>query len=110
MYPEPKEYGSWHELTQCKSVLSRIKDERIYGFFEPFRKYMRRALIEDAAGRLGAIDETTVRDYIASIPPEWQVDANTRAALAEFIRSRATFLAENIVRILSSAKYSDYLL
>jgi hypothetical protein len=24
MYPEPKEYGSWHELTQCKSVLSRM--------------------------------------------------------------------------------------
>lgn len=102
-------FSEGRDLSPQVKYIDKVKDERIYGLFEPFKKYIHRELIEVAAARLSEIDEATVSDYIASIPSKWEIETNTRVALAEFVCNRATFLAENIVEILSSAKYSCYL-
>lgn len=85
--------------------IDRLQERRIYGFCESFKSYLVRELIDQSAEKLGQIDTDTVREFVETIPTEWDVNQQTRDSLVNFISSRATFLADNIVEMLNSANY-----
>lgn len=102
-------FSNGHDLSPKIKCIDKVKDRKIYGLFEPFKDYIHRERIESAAQRLGEVDKGVINGYVDLIPDEWDVDMKTRAALAEFICSRAAFLAENIVQTLSSVKHTNKL-
>lgn len=85
------------DLTSRLSRIEVVKDDRVYGLFPELIPYMlepeARAEWEAAVDKLATLDRTWVREQIATIPPEWEVDAAGREALEEFICQRAHFIA-----------------
>lgn len=97
------------DLSPRINQIDNIKDENIYGVFEPFKKYIHLDLIKEALNRLSKVNKNVIDSYIEKIPSEWQVDSNTRNALGEFIYNRSHFLAENMVELIKSSKNMEYL-
>lgn len=102
-------FSGGHDLSSRINTIDRVKEETVYGLFEPFKKYIFREKVEEAASLLGEFDRNSVEDFVDSIPPQWEVNTNTRHALTDFVCSRAHFLANNIVRLLSSSRCTDNL-
>jgi hypothetical protein len=95
------------ELNARCFTIDRRQDRRIYGLFEPFKPYLCREHTERAVEKLRQIDRDIIGEYVESIPREWDMNRRTRQGLADFILSRATFLADNIVGIISSSNYMN---
>jgi hypothetical protein len=89
-------FTSGRDLDGKLSRIDVVKDERVYGLFPELLPYLVQpdAMNEwnAAVDKLGTLDRAWVRQQIATLPPEWQVEAAGRAALEEFICERANFL------------------
>ncbi len=85
------------ELTTKISRIDAIKDPVVYGLFPEFRPFLERDVVQAAADTLRGIPRNEVEHIIQSIPPEWQVNKRARAALADFLISRASYVAEGIM-------------
>jgi hypothetical protein len=46
------------------------------------------------------MDDATVGRFVDAVPSEWDVDRETRAALRAMVVRRASFVADNILRVL----------
>lgn len=92
-------FASGRDLNARLAHIEVVKDDRIYGLFPELRPFLLlpevRAEWEAAVDRLGTLDRAWVREQIATIPPEWEVDAAGRAALEELICQRANYLSLN---------------
>lgn len=99
-------FTSGADLTRRLADIDRTKDRRIYGLFPELKPYLieseARGEWEAAVAKLGTIDPAWVRAQIATIPPEWQVDAAGRDALQEFICQRAGFLSREFCSMIES--------
>jgi hypothetical protein len=85
-------------LTPVLDHIDLVKDERIYGLFPEFKPFVKAhwATVEAAAAKLLTIDREWVLGVVAQIPLQWQVSPEGRAALANQIVNRATYVAETI--------------
>ncbi|HVX87001.1 MAG TPA: HipA family kinase [Phycisphaerae bacterium] len=88
-------------LTPAIANILNWQDETIFGLFEAFIPKINKRVVESAANKLANVINYDVAALMASIPQEWSVDAPTRAALAEFICSRAAFLSDKMVDLLA---------
>jgi hypothetical protein len=84
-------------LSPKLNQISHTKDARIYGLFPEFRRYVDRAVVRQAADRLGRFTASDAREMTQDIPTEWEVDQPTLKAWCEFLASRAGFLAHSIM-------------
>jgi hypothetical protein len=75
--------------------IAKTKDARVYGFFPAFASYVTQTAVNDALVRLANATAAKLRPFVDSLPAEWDVPANTRAALVEFLSDRAGFLVES---------------
>jgi hypothetical protein len=85
-----------NDLTTRVASIDRVQDSRVYGLFPAFVNMVRRDRVQESVARLVTLPDQLVRDTVDSIPGEWQVGADVRAALGELIIRRAGFVAEHI--------------
>lgn len=92
-------FTSGRDLNTKLATIDIVKDDRVYGLFPELKPYLLqpevRAELEAAVDKLATLDRAWVREQIATIPPEWQVEPAAREALEEFICQRANFLSLN---------------
>jgi hypothetical protein len=86
---------SW---TRRLSEIDRIKDERVFGLFPPFRPFLDPEAVSQAVTRLATIDRSTVWRMAQRLPKEWEVSQPALDALIDLVLGRAAFVADNILR------------
>lgn len=73
--------------------IDHVQDAAIYGLFPEFRPYvMAGEHLVDAMKRLAAASRAELEPLVADLPPKWEVSAEGRASLLEFLAGRATWL------------------
>ena len=73
-----------------------MKDNRVFGLFREFRKYLNRDVVVQAAADLRGITRESVAEMTQFIPKEWEVPRAARNALIDLVVGRAIFVAETI--------------
>lgn len=93
------------ELSPRLARIDCIQDERLYGLFPEFLPWLRpeagpafsqQTSARDALDRLRRVNRRELADIIDGVPREWEVDAGTRTALAQFLAQRALFLSDRL--------------
>lgn len=79
-----------------------LRDDRLYGYFPEFRKYVSSAAVNSAIHRLRQMDRTIAEEIVGSVPSEWEVTGRTRTQWAEVICARAELVASTIARRLGT--------
>ncbi len=90
------------ELTKRIDRLDPIRDDRVFGLFPDFKRYVHPEAIEAACRRLGTVTRAVVEPIVAAIPREWEVDAEIRQKLIEQVVQRASYLTERLGEQLRS--------
>ncbi|MHB1036395.1 MAG: hypothetical protein ACYC0Y_17395 [Pirellulales bacterium] len=93
-------FSGGRDLSPRIASINQIRDLRLYGMFPAFVQRVREDHAKVAIARLGELREDTVGDIIASVPSEWEVNAESRIALKELICQRAAFVAAGILPVL----------
>ncbi len=70
-----------------------VDDPRIFGAFPAFLPHWDETATHSLQDRLDRLGSTEVELVLGGIPPEWEVDGPTKAALLEFLLARARTLA-----------------
>lgn len=87
---------SGEDLTGGLSGIGKVKDEHIYGLFPEFRARLRANVVGRCVERLREMDMGTASAMIATVPPEWEVSPDVRAAWAQLIYRRASYVADTV--------------
>ena len=87
---------SGEDLTTRLTNIDKVKDSNVYGLFPEFRNRLRQNTIEVCKNRLRDMEPQTSEAIIGTIPSEWDVSSDARAALSELICRRASFVADHI--------------
>jgi hypothetical protein len=80
-----------------------VTDDRLYGLFPPFRPLVREEAVLAAIDRLQEIKEPFVAGVVNSIPSDWEVGPEARAALTELIVRRAAEVADRVLAKIGQA-------
>lgn len=80
--------------------IGNTQDDRIYGLFPEFGKYIDRQAAADAAEKARVLTRESVSALVESLPGEWEVAAEVRAAMTEFVVGRAEYLTDHFVGML----------
>lgn len=102
-------FSGGRDLTPRIASIDQITDFRLYGLFPGFVQRVRQEHAESAIARLRELREDRVREIVASVPKEWEVDEKTRNAWKELICRRAAFVAENILPQIGRECWPDQL-
>jgi len=84
------------DLTLRLARIDSVKDDEVYGLFPEFQLYLNQAVMREGIDRLATLSRTFVREIIAEIPREWEVDDSTRDAMLRLICERAEFIKNTI--------------
>lgn len=84
------------DLTAKIARIERVRDERVFGLFKPFRRYLDRSAVKRTIQRLRALNRKTVQEIVQTIPKKWDVSPAARRALVDLIVDRARFVADDI--------------
>jgi len=87
------------ELNRHVSDIGNVQDDRVYGLFKSFERYLQRDMLDYAFDRLLSVDKRVLDGIISRIPSAWGLEAASRTALREFLVRRAGY----IVNILNNA-------
>ncbi len=87
-------------LTTAIRGIQRTKDDRLYGHFPEFRGHLSTPDVRAYASRLGSFQASNARELQPSIPPKWAPSEEIRDALADFMKDRARFVADNVEQML----------
>jgi hypothetical protein len=77
--------------------IDQIRDEQIYGLFPEFRKRLDALVARDCTERLRMFRQNDADGMMRTLPREWDVEQSARTALANFLVTRAAFLADFII-------------
>lgn len=80
-------------LTRRVANIGEVRDTRIYGRFPQFTPYLGTAQLARAAEDLQRLDANLIARVVAAIPADWEVEADVREALRDFLVQRAGFVA-----------------
>jgi hypothetical protein len=83
-------------LTAAVGHLDRIREERVYGLFPAFRPFVTRERIEDLCAVLSGFEAARATAVVESVPTAWDLSAEARTGLVEFIVQRSQFVAERL--------------
>jgi hypothetical protein len=82
-------------LTRRVAQIGEVRDTKIYGRFSQFVPYLDAGALERAAMDLQRFDTNLIARVIDAVPADWDMDAEVRDALRDFLVRRAPFVAEN---------------
>jgi hypothetical protein len=102
-------FSCGRELTPRIANLDHIKDPEVYGLFPGFRKMIDGDEFRKALDDLSQLPRQFVEEVVRSVPHEWDVPPNARAALTELIVQRALYLAHNRTGIMGLHLYQGHL-
>ena len=91
-----------HAFTNGRGLTKRVrdidntKDKAVYGLFPEFRAFLDRATVRSFCRNLGHLHDGLAAEAVGLIPVQWDVNAEVREALIDFIRQRARFLADTL--------------
>lgn len=86
---------SGEDLSPKLAQIDKVQDDHVYGLFQEFRDKLREDILIDCTERLREMDLATAEAIITTVPTEWEVSKDIRAAWAELISRRAGFVADN---------------
>jgi hypothetical protein len=90
------------ELTERKlSNINLMKDERLYGLFPAFKKYIVYDSVKRSLDKLNRLDKKKVIELVESVPEDWEVTRGVRKKMTELILERANFIYNNLWKKLS---------
>ena len=89
------------DLTAQVANIGNVNDPRVYGLFPAFVPHMRQTVVRAVSEHLLTLETARVREFVESIPAEWQVEVDAKQALCDLIMERATFVAESIEHSLA---------
>lgn len=87
-------------LSRKIAFIQNIQDEQLFGLFPEFQPYVHQELVESVLQRLAGFSEATAQEIIQTVPVEWDVDPQARAAWAEFLCRRAAYLVDSLTERL----------
>jgi hypothetical protein len=88
------------DINRTLAFVDKTQDQKIYGMFPEFEKFLDREEIKRLATVLGGFKQAEAEEVVGTIPQAWEVDGSGRSALTILITQRAHFLAEWIESIL----------
>jgi hypothetical protein len=88
------------EISVHLADIESVRDERIYGLFPEFGRFLERREVMRAVSDLRTITRSDIQAIVDTIPSEWQVNAPSRNALVNFLADRARFLCQEFVSLL----------
>lgn len=89
--------------------IGRVKDDGLYGLFPGFESLVRQSDVEAAIDRLRELQVETVRPIVESIPDEWDVVAQAKDSLVQFIVRRGEYVAERVLELIAKECWPDQL-
>jgi hypothetical protein len=94
--------GGGKELSRRLNAIECVQDERIYGLFPTFIKYVQIQSDERdrAVTKLKTFERTVIQRIVDAIPESWEVPSAARKAVCNLVEKRAGFLAENLKEML----------
>jgi hypothetical protein len=84
------------DLTDRTAEIYRVQDDRIYGLFPAFARFLQADIINDFCEVIRSVTRPDVEEVIGLIPTEWEVPSVARHAMADLILRRASFIADNV--------------
>jgi len=87
---------SGEDLSPKLGRIDKVRDEHVYGLFPEFRDKLRENMIVDSVRRLHEMDMPIAHAMVQTVPGEWDVSPDARAAWAELIYRRACYVADNV--------------
>jgi hypothetical protein len=91
-------FTNGREIIPKRLGVDRVQDTTVYGLFPEFGSFLDKSIVKKAVKDLRRMDRAIAESLIDTIPREWDVSANGRLALADFICRRAAYLAEKVSR------------
>jgi hypothetical protein len=76
--------------------IDKVKDERTYGLFPAFSRFIDRGELLWCTAMLRSFDVQALVQLVNRLPAAWQVSSAAREALVLQVRGRASFLADRI--------------
>lgn len=70
-----------------------IEDDRIFGLFPEFERFITEPAVLEATAQLARLDRPCVQEIVRSLPPRWGVSGAVKAAWVDFIVERARRVA-----------------
>jgi hypothetical protein len=72
------------DLSPLIKNISNSKDEKIYGFFPEFHKFITCAAVNEALKKLEKLSDSMVDEILSFIPDKWEINKETKNALKDF--------------------------
>ena len=85
-----REIGNWLAGIDC------VKDEKIYGLFPEFRKFVTPQSIKRSLADLNGIDEKTIVEIVESTPLAWGGSEARKKTVCDFIIQRKAFIITSV--------------
>jgi len=87
---------SGEDISPRLAHIDKVKEASVYGLFPEFHGKLREDTIADCADRLREMDLATAESIVVTVPKEWDVSREARAAWSELIYRRAGIVADNV--------------
>jgi hypothetical protein len=87
-------------LTKAVAGIDRVKDERLYGHFPAFKGHLTHDRVRVFTKRLKEFSKEQAQRLTQGIPPSWVPGSEVQAAVVDFLAQRATFVGDNIRKML----------
>jgi hypothetical protein len=70
-----------------------VEDDRIFGLFPEFERFITEAAVLEASAHLARLDRLCVQEIVSSLPPQWGISGPMRTNWVDFIVERARRVA-----------------
>lgn len=94
------------ELRSDIQNIDNIRDIDTYGLFPEFSKFRDLERFKKTILKISSLEKEVIHSVIGSVPPEWGVNDDIRAALLNYLIQRAEFLVETLPKRGPDLNYS----
>jgi len=88
--------GGGQELSRRLLGIEAVKDDRIFGAFPQFARYVKKETVREAVSKLRSLNDGVLTRILDHIPRQWSVSDSLRDHIRSFLVQRAAYLADNI--------------
>lgn len=90
------------------SEITKIRDQRVFGYFPEFREKLSRLDVQNASKDLGKLTKGDLDAAIHDTPKQWDISAESREELAKLLFERSRYVADTIEEKLWPQKELDF--
>ncbi|MBX3230472.1 MAG: hypothetical protein KIT84_02935 [Labilithrix sp.] len=91
------------ELSKPCFTIERVKDERIFGLFPEFKRWMTTEGVKALAAKLETFTRNDASEILSTVPREWSMTDELRGRCAGFLYERAGFVAPILEKMIGEA-------